>query len=35
LTFEEIRALITAMGAGNSDAFNPAKLRYHRIISMT
>src|SRR5438132_5944062 len=35
LAFEEIRALITAMGAGNSDAFNPAKLRYHRIIIMT
>jgi DNA gyrase subunit B len=35
IAFEEIRALITAMGAGNSDAFNPAKLRYHRIIIMT
>jgi DNA gyrase subunit B len=35
IAFEEIRALITAMGAGNSDLFNPAKLRYHRIIIMT
>jgi DNA gyrase subunit B len=35
LAFEEIRALITAMGAGNSETFNPAKLRYHRTIIMT
>jgi len=35
LAFEEIRALITAMGAGNSETFNPARLRYHRIIIMT
>jgi DNA gyrase subunit B len=35
LAFEEIRALITALGAGNSETFNPAKLRYHRIIIMT
>jgi DNA gyrase subunit B len=35
LAFEEIRALITATGAGNSETFNPAKLRYHRIIVMT
>src|SRR5439155_20455241 len=35
IAFEEIRALITAMGAGNAEAFNPAKLRYHRIIIMT
>jgi DNA gyrase subunit B len=35
LAFEEIRALITAMGAGTSEGFNPAKLRYHRIIIMT
>jgi DNA gyrase subunit B len=35
LGFEEIRALITAMGAGTSETFDPAKLRYHRIIIMT
>jgi DNA gyrase subunit B len=35
LGFEEIRALITALGAGNSETFNPAKLRYHRVIIMT
>jgi DNA gyrase subunit B len=35
LAFEEIRALITAMGAGTSETFDPAKLRYHRIIIMT
>jgi DNA gyrase subunit B len=35
IAFEEIRALITALGAGNSDTFNPARLRYHRIIIMT
>ncbi|MBV9328106.1 MAG: DNA gyrase subunit B, partial [Chloroflexi bacterium] len=35
LAFEEIRALITAMGAGTNETFDPAKLRYHRIIVMT
>jgi DNA gyrase subunit B len=35
IAFEEIRALITALGAGTNDSFNPAKLRYHRIIIMT
>jgi DNA gyrase subunit B len=35
IAFEEIRALITALGAGNSDTFNPSKLRYHRVIIMT
>jgi DNA gyrase subunit B len=35
IAFEEIRALITALGAGTSDSFNPQKLRYHRIIIMT
>ena len=35
IAFEEIRALITALGAGNSETFNPQKLRYHRVIIMT
>ncbi|HEY3062343.1 MAG TPA: DNA topoisomerase (ATP-hydrolyzing) subunit B [Chloroflexota bacterium] len=35
IAFEEIRALITALGAGNSETFNPSKLRYHRVIIMT
>jgi DNA gyrase subunit B len=36
LGHEEIRAMITALGAGiGKDDFDPAKLRYHRIILMT
>jgi DNA gyrase subunit B len=35
LAHEEIRALITAMGAGIGEDFDVAKLRYHRIIIMT
>jgi DNA gyrase subunit B len=35
LAFEEIRALITALGAGTNETFNPEKLRYHRVIIMT
>jgi len=35
LTSDEIRNLITAMGAGVGDNFNVDKLRYHRIVTMT
>jgi DNA gyrase subunit B len=35
LSNEEIRAMITAFGAGISDEFEIEKLRYHRIILMT
>jgi DNA gyrase subunit B len=36
LGHEEIRAMITALGTGiGKDDFDPAKLRYHRIILMT
>jgi DNA gyrase subunit B len=35
LAHEEIRALITALGAGSSVDFDTAKLRYHRVIIMT
>jgi DNA gyrase subunit B len=35
LAFEEIRALITALGASTGETFNPEKLRYHRVIIMT
>ncbi len=35
LGFEEIRALITALGASTGETFNTEKLRYHRIIIMT
>ncbi|HEX2915200.1 MAG TPA: DNA topoisomerase (ATP-hydrolyzing) subunit B [Chloroflexia bacterium] len=31
----EIRALVTALGAGIGDSFEAAKLRYHRIVIMT
>ena len=35
LAHEEIRAIITALGAGIDDEFDPARLRYHRVILMT
>src|SRR5437899_5156091 len=35
LTSDEIRNLITAMGAGVGDNFNIEKLRYHKIVTMT
>ena len=35
LSHEEIRAMMSAVGTGEGDAFDLAKLRYHRIIIMT
>ncbi|MBI4186665.1 MAG: DNA topoisomerase (ATP-hydrolyzing) subunit B [Chloroflexi bacterium] len=35
LAHEEIRNIITALGAGIDDVFDPSKLRYHRVILMT
>ncbi|HEY55637.1 MAG TPA: DNA topoisomerase (ATP-hydrolyzing) subunit B [Dehalococcoidia bacterium] len=35
LSHEEIRAIITALGAGIDDEFDLSKLRYHRVILMT
>ncbi len=34
IDFEELKNLVIALGAGIGDTFNPAKLRYHRIILM-
>jgi len=35
LSHDEIRALITAIGAGNGAEFDISRLRYHRVIIMT
>jgi DNA gyrase subunit B len=35
LGFAEIRALITALGTGIGEDFDPAKIRYHKIVIMT
>jgi len=35
IAHEEIRAIITALGAGIDDEFDSSKLRYHRVIIMT
>jgi DNA gyrase subunit B len=35
LGHEEIRSIIAAVGAGEGEEFDPAKVRYHKIIVMT
>lgn len=35
IEFEELKNLIIAIGAGIGETWNPEKLRYHRIITMT
>ena len=35
LGHEEIRCMIAALGAGEGEEFDPAKIRYHKIIIMT
>ena len=35
LVHEEIRAIVTALGAGVGSSFNQSKLRYHRVFIMT
>ena len=35
LGHEEIRAMVAAVGAGEGEDFDPAKVRYHKVIIMT
>ena len=35
IEFEELKALVIALGMGIADSLNPEKLRYHRVIIMT
>ncbi len=35
IEFEELKALVIALGMGIADSLNPTKLRYHRVIIMT
>jgi DNA gyrase subunit B len=35
IEFEELKALVVALGMGIADTLNPEKLRYHRIVIMT
>jgi len=35
IEFEELKALVVALGMGIADSLNPEKLRYHRVIIMT
>lgn len=35
IEFEELKALVIALGMGIADTLNPVKLRYHRVVIMT